>query len=339
MSMFTLKSVLRDAASDAAAAAAGGGGGNGGDAAAQAAAAAAKAASGGDAAAQAAAAAAKNAPAPFFKGLYGDDGKIDKGAFDRLPDNLKPFKDQFSKYDTVEALLQGFGNAHSMAVKKALAPLQGNEPPEIIAERNTLLDTILGVPKDIKGYNLTREAIDKNLPEEAWDQEAADSFAALAQKHHLSPAAALDAVKLQASLVTKQMADAKIAETEYYTGQDRAFEQAMKTAAIDLDKANDLANRGAQTLGIDPKSPIFKNAAVRQAMVRFANLIAEDKLVKGEPGKEGNELDEARAIMGDVKHPMHDAWANPVHPNHERVKERVNELYRIDGERKQRRGT
>ena len=246
MSMFSLQSVLRDAASDAAAAA-----GGGGDAAAQAAAAAAKAAGGGgDAAAQAAAAAAaKNAPAPFFKGLYGDDGKIDKASFDRLPDNLKPFKDQFSKYDTVEALLQGFGNAHSMAVKKALAPLQGNEAPEIIAERNTLLDTILGVPKDIKGYNLTREAIDKNLPEEAWDQELADQFAALAQKHHLSPAAAQDAVKLQAAMVTKQMAEAKIAETEYYAGQDKAFEQAMKTAAIDLDKANDLANRGGPDTG------------------------------------------------------------------------------------------
>jgi len=279
-------------------------------------------------------------PVPFFKGLYGDDGKIDKTAWDRLPDRLKPYKDQFSKYDTVEAVLDGFGNAHSMAVKKALAPLTGTEPPEIVQERNQLLDTIQGVPKDIKGYGFTRENIAKDLPEQFWDQTLADEFAALCQRSHMSPADAKAALLLQVKATKAQLAAAQTAETEYYQGQDLAFEKAMKTAGIDMDKAIDLSVRGAATLGIDPKSPIFKNAAVRAAMVRFANLVAEDKIVRpGDPeAGTGDELAEARDIASNPQNPLYKAYNDPLDPRHEMAKARRNELYRIDGEKKLRRG-
>lgn len=311
------RSVLRDAASDAAAAAAAAGGGGGGDAAAQ------------------AAAAAAAAPAPFFKGLYGDDGKIDKASWDRLPDRLKTHADQFKKYDTVEALLDGFGNAHSMAVKKALAPLTGTEPPEIVAERNQLLDTINNVPKDPKGYGLARPA---DLPEQFWNQEGADKFALLAQKHHISPAAMKDLMGLQLELTRGEIAHGQTMETEYYTGQDKTFEAAMKTAGIDMEKATDLATRAAATLGIDPKSLIFRNASVKQALVRFANLVAEDKLVTGDNKQEGDELAMARDIANNPQNPLYKAWHDPNDPQHEAAKARRDELYRIDGEKKRARG-
>ena len=339
MSLF-FRQIARDAASDAAAAA----GGGGGDAAAQAAAAAAAAKSagggsggGGDDAAKAAAAAAAAAPPPFFKGLYGDDGRIDKTALDRLPDSLKPFKDQFAKYDTVESLLQGFGNAHTMAVKKALTPLTGTEPPEIVKERNELLDTINNVPKDPKGYGIARP---EDLPEMFWNQPGADEFGKIAQQNHLSPAAVKDLLALQLKITRGEIERGKAMEAEYYSGQDKAFETEMQKQGVDLTKAMDLATRAAATLGIDPKSPIFKNADVRKALVRFSNLVSEDKLGAITPADGGtqNEREMALDIARNPQNPLYKAFNDPVHPNHQAAKDRWNELYRIWGEKAKKRG-
>lgn len=276
-------------------------------------------------------------PKPFYAGLYGEDGKIDKAALDRLPDHLKPYKDVFGKYETVDALLHGFGNAHMMAVKKALTPLPADAPAEVVAERKAHLDLINNVPKDPKGYGIARP---EDLPAEFWNEEGAGKFALLAQKHSLSPAAVKELLGLQLEMTRGELARGQANETEFYTQQGLAFEAAVKKQGMDLEKANDAATRGAFTLGIDPKSPLFKNAAVRLACLRMTSLVAEDKLITGDPTNPdaGNELQQARDIMGNVQNPLHKAWADTSDPQHEAAKERVNELYRIDGERKRRRG-
>jgi hypothetical protein len=273
--------------------------------------------------------AAAAAPAPFFKGLYGDDGKIDKTAFDRLPDHLKSHKDLFAKYDSVDGLLSGFANAHSMAVKKAMAPLNGTEPPEIVAERKTLLDTINNVPKDLKGYGITRP---DDLPEMFWNEEAAGNFAKIAQKHSLSPAAVKELLDLQLGSTKTEIAKGQQMEQDYYAGEQTKFEAAMQKGGIALEKANDLALRAAGALGIDPKSPVFKNGDVRMALVRAANLLSEDKLVTGAAsGGDGQKsfLDQARDIANNPQNPMYKAFHDPMHPDNERVRARWNELYRM----------
>ena len=325
-----------------------GGGAGGGDAAAQAAAAAAAAAKGGGgagggddaaarAAAEAAAAAAK--PKPFFVGLYDAEGKIDKTALDRLPDALKAHKDTFAKYDTVEALLNGFGNAHSLASKKALLPLPANASPEVIAERKAHLDQLNNVPKDPKGYGIARP---QDLPEQFWSQEGADKFAALAQKHSISPAAVKELLGLQLELTQGELAKGAAAETAFYTKQDQDFALAVQKNGMDLDKAADLAIRGAKGLGLDPGSPIFKNAQVRMVALRAAELISEEKLITGDAaaaaGAAGNELAQARDIMQNPQNPLYKAWHDPTDPQHEAAKDRQNALYQLYGERTTKRG-
>lgn len=327
MSIIT-RSVLRDAASGDGS----GVGGGDGAAAAAAAAAAAKAAAGGGG--DAAAAAAK--PDPFFKGLYGDDGKINKASFDRLPDHLKGHKDLFGKYETVDALLAGFGNAHSMAVKKAPGPLRGDEPPEVVAERATFLDTVNNVPKEAKEYGLTKENVAKDLPDQFWDQPLADNFAGLAKKHHLSPDAVKEIMALQIGSVKTQLAQGQKAETDYYAAQQADFEKFAQGENLSLDQANDLALRGAATLGIDPKSPYFKSAQARQACIRMTRLVSESRLKEGDPTKVagGDELSQARSIATNPQDPLYKAFHDPLHADHERAIQRRHELYRIDGEKK-----
>lgn len=276
-------------------------------------------------------------PKPFFEGLYGPDGKIDATAFDRLPDHLKPHKDVFAKYKTVDELLNGFGNAHALASKKQLTPLDPSAPDHVKAERKAHLDMINNVPKDPKGYGIARP---ETLPEQFWNQEGADKFALLAQKHSVSPDAARDFIALQTELTQAEIAKGQQMDADYYLKQDQTFTAAIQKQGLDADRAMDLAKRGAMTTGIDPKDSIFKNATVRLAMIRTAQLVAEDKLVKGDDpaSNVGNELAQARDIMNNPANPMNKAWKDPQDPRHEAAKERVNALYQTYGERSQKRG-
>ena len=331
MSLLKPHFILMDGAAGGAA---DGGQGGGGDAGAQAAIAAAAAAAkggaqggGGDAAGQAAAAAAAAAkPAPFYDGLYDKEGKIDPKALDRLPDHLKPHKDWISKYPTIDALINGGANAHTMAVKKALAPLAGNEPPEIVAERKAHLDALNGVPKDPKGYGIARP---QDLPEQFWNEELAGKFGQIALKHSASPALVKELMGLQLESTRADIARGQAMETEYYSGQDKAYETAIQKLGIDGDRAADLMKRGAQTAGIDLKDHALKSASVRLAMIRVTQLVSEEKLITGEggEGKAGGEREEARRIMGDPTHPMHTAWSDPNNPQHQAARDRVNALY------------
>lgn len=270
------------------------------------------------------------AAVPFYKGLYGDDGKIDKTALDRLPDHLKSHKDWLAKYDTIDAILQGGANAHKMAVGK-LGPLQGNETPEVLAERSQMLDTMLNVPKEAKDYGLTRELVAKDLPEQFWDQKGADAFAGLAKKHHLSPDAVKDIMALQVGLTKASIETGRVGETDYYTAQQKLFETEVQKLGMDLEKANDLAARGAGTLGIDVKGGYFKSAEARLAAIRMTKLVSESKLINGEstePSKD-DPIEQARDIARNPQNPLYKAYHDPVNPDHQRAKDKWNELYRM----------
>lgn len=280
-------------------------------------------------------------PAPWFKGLYDDAGKLDKAAFDRLPDHLKPHADVFKKYDTLEAAFTGFGNAHALASKKALTPLDPHAPDHVKAERKAMLDQVLNVPKDPKGYGIARP---EAFPEEHWNQAGADKMAALAHKHSLSPDAVKELLGLQMELTNGELQKGQQFEADFYKAQDTKFADAIRTQGVVADKALDLATRGAVTLGIDPKSPLFKNADVKLACLRMANLVGEDKLVTGDLGGQGgggapDYLSQARDIIRNPQNPLHKAWADPSDPRNEEVRAKVNELYRMDGEAKKKRGT
>lgn len=282
---------------------------------------------------------------PFYDGLYDTaSGKIDKTALDRLPDVLKPHKDWLAKYDTIEAALLGGANAHSMAVKKALTPLPADAPADAIAERKAHLDAINGVPKGDKPEILTKAyGIERpnDLPEMFWNQEGAGRFAMIAQKNSLSPGAVKELLGLQLELTKDEISRGQAMETEYYTKQDQDFAVASQRQGMDLTKATDLAIRGAKGLGLDPGSPIFKNAGVRLAMIRAHQLISEEKLITGDPTaaeQPGNELAQARDIMQNPANPLHAAWKDPNDPRHESAKDRVNALYQTHGERQVKKG-
>lgn len=267
--------------------------------------------------------------------MYGEDGKIDKAAYDRLPDSLKNHKDLFAKYDTVESLLTGFANSHSMAMKKALAPLRGDETPDILAERKKQLDTMLNVPTDPKGYGITKPA---NLPDELWSNEFAGKMAEWGIKNSVSPGAIREAVALLAERTQAEMNVYEQRNLDFFKQQTQTYELEAHKMGLALDKANELVTTGASTLGIDKESPLLRNAEVRLACIRMTNLVAEDRLRKGDDSLaqgSNDPIEQARDIARNPQNPMHKAWGDPTHPDHERVRGHWNDLYRRGKPRQQ----
>jgi hypothetical protein len=221
-----------------------------------------------------------------------------------------------------------WGNANGLASKKALTPIDPNAPEHVRAERKALLDQALNVPKEPKGYGIARP---ENFPEEHWNQAGADKMAAIAHKHSLSPDAVKELLGLQMELTQGELAKGQQFEADFYKAQDATFERLARESGMDVTRATELATRGALTLKIDPKSPIFKNAEVRAAMMRMTALVAEDRLVKGDaaPGGGPSPREQARDIMGNPQNPLHKAWNDSTDPRHEEAVEKVNQLYRM----------
>jgi len=268
---------------------------------------------------------------PWFSELYDTSGKLNHAAFDRAPDHIKSQKDYFSKYPTIEDALFGSGNAFAKVGAKALAPLPENASDQMKAERKAHLDAINGVPSDIKGYGIKRP---DNVPETQWNQAAADALATALQKYSGPPALAKELIQIQSGLVEQSIKQQQQAEATFIAEQNTNYKTAIQQQNLPEARANELVLRGAELLGINPKSPVFTTAEVRLACLKAQQLTAESKFIGDKSGDNANILDElaqARDIMGNPENPKYDAYRNPAHPNYKQVNEEVDRLYAAHG--------
>ncbi len=211
-----------------------------------------------------------------------------------------------------------------------------------MAERKALLDSINSVPKEAKDYGLTRP---DDLPEQYWDAKLADTYAAWAHKHSISPAAAKEMVQNQLTHVKEQLAAQAQYETEFFAGQQKAFDDAIRTEGIAADKAASLVERGAIKLGMDIKDPkvetLLKNANVRLMALRHAVATGEDTFIGKESaaGGEGNPEQLASSAVHDKSNPLYEPLHNASHPQHKMAKEKVDGWWRLAVEMKSKQGT
>lgn len=262
-------------------------------------------------------------PEPFFKDWISPDGKINRAAYDRLPENLKPYKETFSKYDTVDQLLSGFGHTTSLNGKKGLVPLPKDAPAEVKAEWHARQKELNGVPDKPEGYGIKKPV---DLPDELWDGKYVEGVQGIFHKHNIPPEAAAELIAYGANY-------GKTVHAEGMLNIQRQLEAGQKeletTWGAETPKKLALAVRGAQTLGLDTKDPIFRNPGVVRAMVKMAELVSEDKLVGANGGGgEGPKSFRAEAldISTNPNNPLHKAYRDPNNPQHEATVARVLEL-------------
>lgn len=296
------------------------GGGAGASAAVQAGAAGAAAAGG----AAATGGGAAGQPAPWHTEFFKPDGALNRDVFGRLPEQYRTMGEgELKNVHTAEDFLKKVHNLSSLAGKKALAPLPSDASPELVAERNALLRVVNGVPDKPDGYGIARP---DDFPEAAWNAEAATAAAAIMHKYNVPPAAAKELVASQMQHARTQMKAQADMEAKWFADQDTAFQAEMAKAGVASDKGLELALRTARTFGVDPESPIFKNAAVRAMLYKVGVAVGEPRLVTGtdaagagqkSPGQLADE------ITHNKKNEDYEAYWNPGHAQNKAVKQRV----------------
>jgi hypothetical protein len=259
--------------------------------------------------------------------LFDNTGKMDHTVWDKAPDHIKAHKGSFSKYPTFEDFAFGAGNAASLVGQKALAPLPANATDAQKAERKAHLDIANGVPTDPKGYGIKRP---DSVPESNWSQPAADELAATLKEFSGSPALAQKLIGIQTKMVEQSIQQQAQQQQAWQAEQDTSFKSAVQNQNLPEARANELVTRGAEILGINPKSPLLSTAEGRLACLKAQQLTGESKFV-GDKQSEGNggmdERAQAVDIMSNPENPKHAAYANPQHPMYKQVNEEVDRLY------------
>ncbi len=251
------------------------------------------------------------------------DGTVNGAAFDRAPEHLRGLRDgELKNAKTLEDVMTKMTHLATLAGKKGLAPLPADAKPEVVAERNALLRSINGVPDKPEDYGIAKPA---DLPDAAWNEDAAKSFTAIAHKWNIPPGAVKEIVGEQAKLAVGQLAAQANYEKEFFEGQERDFKTALEKEGTPYDKAMDLATRTAKTFGLDPESPMFKNAQVRLMLKNIGVAIGEPRLVTGGAGDQAAAGDRAKAeaIIHDKTNPEYAIYHDGTHPQNRVVKEKV----------------
>lgn len=277
---------------------------------------------------------------PYYTGLFKQDGALDHSSFDRLPEDVRYLKDSFSKYKTADDLFRGIANQQTMAGQKGLIPLPDNAPPEAVAKRKELLDSIHGVPKTAKDYQSLIKRPD-SIPERYWDPELVNGFADWAFENSTSPKAAQKLIAMQLGKVEKQIAAQAQYEKDFFAKHDSDFNEAIRQKNMPRDQADSLVERGAVALGFDPANPddavMLKNSKVKLAMMNHALATGEDTFARGDNGNSGG--GDAMTQMNDIMHnklnPLYEPLYNSSHPQHKQASQRVDELARLAAAKRQ----
>jgi hypothetical protein len=283
-------------------------------------------------------------PEPYYKALFQADGSLNHGALDKLPDHLAPLRETLSRQKDIDSMLRSYANAQTLASKKALAPLPPNAPAEVVAERKALVDSLNGVPPTPKDYGIARP---KDVPENAWNQQLADGFAAWAHKHSVAPSAVKELLGQQFDAVKGTLAKQESDARTFWAGQEKEFSDQIRMKNIEPSRADELVQRGAVGLGLDINKEsvqvLLKRSDVRMMALNHAMAVAGDTVVQADAtSKEADPGTEAKDIMHNKANPMYEQYWNRdgkfPRSVQEAAKARVNELLALDAQRNGRAG-
>lgn len=286
-------------------------------------------------AAPAAPAAPSGVNEPWAKEWIQPDFTLNHKALDRLPDHLKGLRPVLERQKTFEDVLGVTQHAQFLAGKKGLAPLAADAPPEARTERKALLDTINGVPALAKDYGITKPA---DLPDQYWNAKLADGFTEWGHKNSVPPAAMKELVSRQLGAIKEQLTAQADYEKQFEATQNSQFEAQAKQANIAMDKAQELVEKGARSLGLDPENPntklLLRSADARLMAMRHALATGEDSFVQGKasdaPAADPSKL--ASDIQHNPANPLYAVYWNRenkyTRTDHEAAVAKVNELYR-----------
>lgn len=279
------------------------------------------------------AAQAVNTPvdSPWYSGLYNDKGEINSSSFEKMPEELKPYKDVFSQSKSINGLFMQMANLASLAGKKGLAPLPDGASEQAKADRAALMRQINSVPEKPELYGVKRP---DDYPEQMWDDKYAGEVLSVLHKHHASPALVKELfgkeMEYGKGLLAQRQAESEAAAAKYQEDQIKLLKDTWKSPE-EYAKMTDLANRAFRTVGLDPDDPAFNNAAAVKMAAFFGSRMSEDKLVSSDTSVQqggGDNLTKALDIINNKDNPSYVAYHDNTHPLHGQVASTVEALFK-----------
>lgn len=252
---------------------------------------------------------------PFYKNWFGEDGNFtEKEWASNLPEDLQPYSNTFSKYKSINELMHGFGNLSRMATGKGLQPLPPNASDQLKQEFAEQMRKANGVPENPSDYGVSRP---EEVPEELWNEDRASKFAEVLHKHHAPPELVKELFALNTADTLAAIQDA---ETRAQVKVEESVQELQKEWGDEFEANKMKARRGAATLGLDPDNdPVFEHPGFVKAMVKLTNMVSEDRLVSGDDDSSSGQSDLQKAldIMQNPSNPLHAAFHDPKHPQHD----------------------
>lgn len=248
------------------------------------------------------------APSIFSEGLNFSDGwyeSIQSPEFDPHRSMAAQFRDLPSVFKSLHETKAALSQRQDGMVK-----IPGESATD---EERAAFNKAMGIPGSLDEYEI---AIPEQLPEGVeLTPDSLLGFREFAYQHGIPPktASALVAFQIQAEsaaiaqIQADQQAQAQEAQQALNREWGGQYEQKMM-----------LAQRAAETFGLGADHPAMQSPDVLRAMALAASKISESSLVSGERiGASLTPGSEARDIMANPDNPLHSAYHDPTHPNHE----------------------
>lgn len=246
----------------------------------------------------------QGAPAQaWYNGLYDGEGRLNKEAFNALPEHLKPLKPTLERVNTVEDIFTKLHHLNSAVGKKGLLPLAEGADEKARAEWDAQWRQMGGIPDKPEGYGKLKP---EQLPEGVdWDEGLEARFIELAHKHGARPELAKELAAMHVQMTAEAVAANKAAADNYAKENLAALKKEFgeQTQGL-LDDAASAARR----LGVDPANPVFSSPDVVKAFARVNGMIKESKLVGADD--KGDLGGDARAQVAEYGRKASEAYRN-----------------------------
>lgn len=254
-------------------------------------------------------------PASPLPALTDADGAFSPEWYNRF-EELQPFAATLSKFRRPEALAKSYANLERMRGYP-----DSPESPRMEAFRRAV-----GLPESAQDYSLTRP---QDTPDEIWDDALAASLAKVAHRYGV-PAPAMAALcehyaqegrlAVQAARLAEQEA-VQQAEATLRADWGRRYEDNMQAVGATL---HTLGSRAGVNVAALAETPALRaNADFARLMLAASDLLEEAPMHTGSPL---NAQAEARRMVEDPTHPLHEAYMRTSHPRHQFANEQYDRL-------------
>lgn len=252
-------------------------------------------------------------PSPSSPGIFSEGLAFSEGWYEQVKDSaFDPYRSMAAQFKDLPTVFKSLHDTKAALSQRTegMVKLPGKDAP---AEEVAAFHRALGVPETVDAYQVELPA---QLPEGI--EISADQLGRFREFAHSAGIPPETASKLIAFQIAAESEAVAAIQAEANQARQEAEETIKREWGPKYEQNLMLARRAAETFGLGADHPAMKNPDVLRAMASAAAKISETSLVSGEklagtlsPGSE------AKDILANPDNPLHKAYHDSSHPQHE----------------------